>query len=134
VLDDYSRECLMQVVDTSISGVRVARCLDEPIRARGKPGIIVCDNGTEFTSKAMFHWAQDNAVELGFIQPGKPVENAFIESFNGKFRLSCLDLNWFRDLAEARRDIEAWRVHYNEVRPHSSLGYLPPAVYARKAA
>jgi putative transposase len=134
VIDEYSRECLGQVVDTSITGARVSRCLTELIRAHGRPKVVVCDNGTEFTSKALFHWAKDNEIKLGFIRPGKPVENAFVESFNGKFRSGCLDLNWFRSLAEARHDIEAWRQHYNHVRPHSALGYLPPAVYAKQAA
>lgn len=134
VIDEFTRECLGQVVDTSIGGLRVAQHLTQLVEEWGKPEVVVCDNGTEFTSKAMFHWAQDNGVVLGFISPGKPTENAFCESFNGKFRSSCLDLHWFRDMAEARRDIEAWRRHYNEVRPHSSLKYLPPSVFARKAA
>ena len=134
VVDDYSRECIGQVVDTSLSGQRVARCLKDLIQERGKPGSIVCDNGTEFTSKAMFFWSRDNLVRLNFIQPGKPTQNAFVESFNGKFRDSCLNQHWFRSIDEARSIIEMWREDYNEVRPHSSLGYQPPAVFARKVA
>lgn len=134
LVDDYSRECIAQIVDVSISGQRVARCLNELIRERGKPDHIVCDNGTEFTSKAMFFWGRDNRVRLSFIQPGKPTQNAFVESFNGKFRDTCLNQNWFRSLEEARGIIEDWRKDYNEVRPHSSLGYQPPSVFARKIA
>jgi len=134
VIDEYTRECLGQVVATSIGGTRVAGHLTQLVDQWGKPEAIVCDNGTEFTSKAMFQWALDNQVVLGFISPGKPTENAYCESFNGKFRASCLDLHWFRDLAEARRDIGGWRRHYNEVRPHSSLSYLPPSVFAGKVA
>lgn len=130
VIDDFSRECLLQVVDTGISGARVARELGR----LAPPAEIVCDNGPEFTSKALFGWAQDNAVALCFIQPGKPVQNAFVESFNGKFREACLDQHWFRDLEEARTLIEAWRVHYNTVRPHSALRGLPPGAYAKQAA
>jgi putative transposase len=133
VVDDYSRECVGQVVDVSISGLRVARCLDELAVRRGLPRMIVCDNGPEFTGKAMFLWSQRSRVQLHFIQPGKPTQNAFVESFNGKFRDQCLNLNWFRDLAEARNAIDGWRTHYNEVRPHRSLGQ-PPAVFARMAA
>jgi len=133
VVDDHSRECVAQIVDVSISGLRVARCLDALAENRGLPRTIVCDNGPEFTGKEMFFWSQRTRVQLHFIQPGKPTQNAFVESFNGKFRDQCLNLNWFRDLAEARRTIEDWRVHYNEVRPHRSLGH-PPAVFARMAA
>ncbi len=95
---------------------------------------MVCDNGSELTSKAMFFWSQRTRTELHFIQPGKPTQNAFVESFNGSFRDSCLNQHWFRDLVDARCIIDAWRQHYNEERPHSSLGYLSPAQYARQAA
>lgn len=134
VVDDYSRECIGQLVETSISGARLARFLDELVQRRSRPEVIVCDNGPELTSKAMFFWARQQHVRIHFIQPGKPTQNAFVESFNGKFRDGCLNQHWFRDLDDARRIIEAWRTHYNEVRPHSSLGYLPPAVFARRAA
>ena len=134
IIDDYSRECVGQLVDVSLSGMRVARFLDELARTRGLPKVIVCDNGPEFTSKALFFWSRASRVTLHFIQPGKPTQNAFVESFNGKFRDQCLNLYWFRDLDDARRTIEKWRVHYNEVRPHRSLGGQPPAVFARQAA
>jgi len=134
VVDDYSRECVGQITDLAISGIRVARYLHQLVEERGGPEAIVCDNGPEFTSKAMFFWSQDTGVELRFIQPGKPTQNAFVESFNGKFRDTCLNQYWFRDLEEARRSIAAWRKDYNEVRPHSSLNYQPPAVFASKVA
>lgn len=134
IVDDYSRECIGQLADVSISGERVARFLTALCQTRGKPQSIVCDNGTEFTSKAMFFWAKPLNVRLAFIQPGKPTQNAFVESFNGKFRAACLNQHWFRDLAEAREEINQWRQHYNEVRPHSALNYLPPSVYAKKVA
>jgi putative transposase len=126
VVDDYSRECIGQIVDTSITGERVSRLLDEVMRVRSWPEAIVTDNGPEFTSKAMHLWSQRSGVTLRFIQPGKPIQNALVESFNGKFRDACLNEHWFVDLSDARRTIEAWRVHYNTVRPHSSLGFLTP--------
>ena len=134
IMDEFSRECVGQLADVAISGERVSRYLGELINAREKPKAIVCDNGTEFTSKAMFFWAKDNQVALRFIQPGKPTQNAFIESFNDKFRGTCLNLHWFRSLSEAREEIEKWRIDYNQVRPHSSLNYQPPEVFARKIA
>lgn len=134
IVDDYSRECVGQLVDTSICGTAVGRFLDELSRTRALPGTLVSDNGSEFTSKAMFLWSHRTGVKLHFIQPGKPTQNAFIESFNGKFRDTCLNQYWFVDLNDAYSTIDAWRHHYNEVRPHSSLGYLPPAVFARQAA
>lgn len=134
IVDDYSRECVGQLVETSISGHRVARFLEDVKVSRGLPGTIVCDNGPEFTSKALFFWAKASNVRLHFIQPGKPTQNAFVESFNGKFREYCLNLHWFSDLADARRTISNWRTHYNEERPHRSLGGKPPAVFAREVA
>lgn len=134
IVDDYSRECIGQIVDVSISGHQLSRLLDELLTYRCKPHSIVMDNGPELTSKAMFLWSQRTKVNLHFIQPGKPTQNAFVESFNGKFRDNCLNQYWFIDLDDARRTIAAWRKHYNEVRPHSSLGYLPPSVFANKAA
>ncbi len=134
VVDDFSRECIGQLTAVSIGGRQVARFLDQLIEERGKPAMTVSDNGTEFTSKAMFFWAKEKGVTLQFIQPGKPTQNAFVESFNARFRDGCLNQHWFRDLDEARFEIDRWRQHYNEVRPHSSLGYLPPAVYAKQAA
>lgn len=134
IVDDFSRECVGQLTEISISGRRVGRFLDQIAEGRPLPQRIVCDNGTEFTSKAMFFWAKENKVQLQFIQPGKPTQNAFVESFNGKFRDSCLNQHWFRDIEEARYEIDRWREHYNHVRPHSSLGYQPPAVFAKNAA
>jgi len=134
VVDDFTREYVLQVVDTSISGNRVARELDRLANNRSLPETIVCDNGPEFTSKAMFFWAKRTGVKLHFIQPGKPTQNAFVESFNGKFREYCLNLHWFASIADARSIIETWRTHYNHVRPHRSLGKKPPAVFAREVA
>ena len=108
--------------------------LDALALQRGLPRVIVCDNGPEFTGKAMFLWARRQGVTLHFIQPGKPTQNAFAESFNGKFRDQCLNLHWFTSLDDARRVIEDWRRHYNEVRPHRSLGNQPPALFAQQAA
>jgi putative transposase len=132
IVDDYSRECVLQIVDTSISGQRLARELDQ--LKRPLPKTIVVDNGPEFTCKAMFFWAKRVGVKLNFIQPGKPTQNAFVESFNGKFREYGLNLHWFASLADARLTIDNWRSHYNNVRPHRSLGKRPPAVFAREAA
>lgn len=134
IVDDYSRECVSQIVDFSISGHRLARHLAELNNTCGLPKTVVCDNGSELTSKAMFLWSKAFGVRLHFIQPGKPTQNAFVESFNGKFRDSCLNLHWFTDIGDARKAIDQWRKHYNEVRPHSSLGYLPPAKYIRQVA
>jgi putative transposase len=134
LVDDFSRECLLQVVDFSISGQRLTREQDRLAEKRGLPARILLDNGPELTSKAMFFWSKRTSVKLHFIQPGKPTQNAFVESFNGKFRDYCLDLHWFASLADAKDEIENWRVHYNHVRPHRSLGKMPPAVFARQAA
>jgi putative transposase len=134
VVDDYSREMVGQLVSVSISGRRVARFLDELTTQRALPPLIVCDNGPEFTSKAMFFWAKERKTKLGFIQPGKPTQNAFVESLNGKFRNEYLNQHWFRSLDEARREVDQWREHYNQVRPHSSLGYLSPVEFAKRAA
>ena len=134
IVDDFSRECVGQIVDTSISGARLACFLEQLGQERGLPKTLVCDNGTELTSKAMFFWSRNSGVKLHFIQPGKPTQNAFVESFNRTFRDGCLNQHWFRDLGDARREIDDWRRHYNEVRPHSSLGYVTPSDYARRAA
>ncbi len=134
IVDDFTRECVLQVVDFSISGQRLANELDRFSESRKLPRTLVCDNGPEFTSKAMFFWSRRTGAKLHFIQPGKPTQNAFIESFNGKFREYCLNLNWFASLEDARHTIEHWRNHYNEVRPHRSLGKKPPAVFAREVA
>lgn len=114
IVDDFTRECVGQWVDTSISGYRLANVLDHLGQRFGLPSEIVLDNGPELTSKAMFLWSKKTGVKLNFIQPGKPVQNAFCESFNGKFRDNCLNQHWFTSLREARLIIEEWRQHYNE--------------------
>lgn len=134
VVDDYSREMLGQLVSTSINGRQVARFLDQLIEERSKPNKVICDNETAFTSKAMFFWSKETSVKLGFIQPGKPTQNAFVERLNGKFRNECLNMHWFRTLDDARYEIELWREHYNNVRPHGSLNYMPPVEYATRVA
>jgi putative transposase len=130
LMDGYTREALWIEVDTSLPGARVVRVLDWLKQTRGVPEVIQVDNGPEFISQAVDQWAFANEVRLHFIEPGKPVQNAFIESFNGKFRDECLNQNWFVSLAEARQIIEAWRVDYNTARPHSSLGYRTPEEFA----
>jgi len=132
VNDDCCRENLCLVPDTSISGARVARELDALIRIYGKPACIVSDNGTEFTSKAILKWANDNKVEWHYIDPGKPQQNGYIESFNGSLRDECLNEEIFDSLTDARRTLALWRYDYNNVRPHSSLGNKTPAE-ARRA-
>lgn len=134
VVDDFTRECLALVVDTSISGRRVARELTTLIERRGKPCMIVSDNGTEFTSNAILGWTDETGVEWHYIAPGKPMQNAFVESFNGRLRDECLNEHVFRGLAEARRIIAAWREDYNEERPHTSLGGLTPREFATRSS
>ena len=134
IVDDYTRECPGIEVDTSLGGLRVRRVLDRMAGERGLPEAIVVDNGPEFRGRALAAWSEERGVRLEFIQPGKPVQNAYIESFNGRLRDECLNANWFTSLTDARRKIETWRQDYNQQRPHSSLDYLPPAEFARKAA
>jgi putative transposase len=129
VIDEFTRECVTLFADFSIPSLRVTRVLGE---LSAIPQSISIDNGTEFTSQVMDTWAHQNNVKLDFIRPGKPNENAFIESFNGKFRNECLNENWFVSLEEVRRTIEEWRIDYNENRPHSSLGGLTPKEFADK--
>lgn len=126
IIDIATRECLTIDVDTSIKGKRVTRTLDKLVFLRGKPKSIIMDNGSEFTSKILQNWAAKRDIKLSFIQPGKPFQNAFIESFNGKFRDECLNENWFINLKQAKSLIENWRMDYNSHRPHSSLGGLTP--------
>ena len=133
LVDDGSRECLAIEVDHGLSGLRVTRVLDRVAAQRPLPKQIVVDNGPEFTSRVLDAWAYQHRVELHFIRPGKPVDNAFIGSFNGKFRDECLNQHWFLDLDDARTKIEAWRIDYNEVRPHSALGNRTPTEYATQA-
>lgn len=131
VVDDFTRENLALVVDTSLSGVRVARELDRIVRERGRrPCMIVSDNGTEFTSNAILAWADQNVVEWHYIAPGKPMQNGFVESFNGRLRDECLNEHLFDGLADARRIIAAWRADYNDERPHTSLEGLTPSEFA----
>ena len=134
VVDDCTRLCVAIEVDLSLPGERVCRVLDRAAAKYGWPTVIVMDNGPEFTSKALDQWAWERGVTLHFIDPGKPVQNAFVESFNGKFREECLSQNWFTSLDHARREIAAWRYDYNHVRPHKSLGWMTPADAERAAS
>jgi putative transposase len=127
VMDDFSRECLCLVADTSLSGVRVARELDAIIARRGRPLLCVSDNGTELTSTAILKWCQEREVGWHYIAPGKPQQNAFAESFNGRLRDECLNETLFTSLAQARTILMAWQRDYNEVRPHSGLNGRTPA-------
>lgn len=124
VNDDCCRENLCLVADTSISGARVAREIDALVRLYGKPATIVSDNGTEFTSRAILKWADANDVAWHYIDPGKPLQNGFLESFNGSLRDECLNEELFDSLPDARRNLARWRYDYNHVRPHSALGNL----------
>jgi putative transposase len=126
IVDDFTREALALVVDTSIGGHRMARELDILIARRGRPHTIVSDNGTEMTSRAMLEWTNRTGVDWHYIAPGKPQQNGFVESFNGKLRDECLNEEVFSTLAEARAVIERWRIDYNHVRPHSAHGGLTP--------
>ena len=132
LLDRFTRECLAIEVDTSLPAARVRRVLDRVVAVAGKPDSIRVDNGPEFVSAVLKDWAAEQQVELDFTTPGKPTENGHIESFNGKFRDECLSQEWFVSLADARRIIEAWRIDYNTVRPHSALGNLTPLVFAQQ--
>ena len=133
LIDEFNRESLAIDIDHSITGKRVGQILDRVVAARGKPEIIRCDNGPEFISIAMFEWAQDNGVLIYFIEPGKPAQNALIESFHSRFRDDFLNQHWFGTLREAREADEVWRKHYNEKRPHSSLGDITPLEFAASA-
>jgi len=131
VVDDFTRECLALVADSSLSGLRVGRELDAVIARRGKPQTIVSDNGTEFTSVAILRWSQDRGIDWHYTAPGKPTQNAFIESFNGKLRDEMLNETLFRSLGHAREALAIWKNDYNIVRPHSAIGNVPPATYAK---
>jgi putative transposase len=134
LMDGCTREALEIEVDTSLPGLRVVRVLQELKRQGRKPQHIMIDNGPEFVSQVVDQWAYDNGVQLHFITPGRPMENGYIESFNGKFRDECLNENWFSDLADARQKIAAWKWDYNHVRPHSALGYLTPMEFRKSLA
>ena len=131
VVDHFTRESPVIEVDLSLPGARVAQVLDRVGGRRGLPRSIRVDNGPEFTGRALDEWAHRRGVKLEFIRPGKPVENAFIESFNGRIRQECLNQHWFLDLDDARRTIEAWRISYNTNRPHSGIGGRTPAEFAK---
>jgi len=131
VIDDVTKECLAAIADTSISGRRVARELDVVIAWRGRPDLIVSDHGTEFTSNAMLAWAQGHGIAWHFIAPGKPMQNGICEAFNGRMRDELLNETIFYDLGHARQALARWAASYNQTRPHSALGYLTPAAFAR---
>ena len=134
VIDDFTRECVALIADTSLSGTRVARELDAAIAARDRPLMCVSDNGTELTSMAILRWSQERRVEWHYIAPGKPQQNAFAESFIGRLRDECLNETLFSSLSHARAVLTAWRTDYNTVRPHSGLGNITPAAYADLSA
>jgi putative transposase len=130
IVDDVTRECLAAIPDTSISGVRVVRELTGLVGTHGKPGMIVSDNGTELTSAAVLRWAQDQQIEWHYITPGRPMQNGYVESFNGRMRDELLNETIFTSMPQVRAVVAAWRTDYNEQRPHSSLGYQTPAARA----
>jgi putative transposase len=134
IVDIFNRECIAILVDTSISGQVVARLLEHLNETCGLPETLVVDNGPEFTSKAMSQWSYRTGVNLAFIRPGKPMENAYIESFNGRLRDECLNEHWFPTLDAARKIIEAWRIYYNNQRPHSALKNLTPVEFGQLRA
>ena len=132
IVDNFSRECLAIEVDQHIKGEDVVRVVERIKAMRGTPNFIKVDNGPEFISKELDKWAYENKVTLDFSRPGKPTDNAYIESFNGSFRDECLNINWFLSLEDAREKVEEWRREYNEWRPHSSLDNLTPSEYLEK--
>ena len=134
VVDAFTRECLALEVDTSFASRRVTRVLDGIVAERGQPLTIRCDNGPELTSRHFLAWCVERQIELVHIQPGKPTQNARVESFHGRLREECLTVSWFQNLFDARRKIAAWRKEYNEERPHSSLGYRTPKEFAAAQA
>jgi putative transposase len=133
VLDAYTRECLALEVDTSFASRRVTRVLERLIAERGRPENLRCDNGPELTSRHFLAWCVEQKIQLVHIEPGRPMQNGRVESFQGKFRDECLNVSWFRNRWEARAKVESWRQEYNQERPHSSLGYLTPAAFAAAA-
>lgn len=130
VVDAFTRECLALEVDTSFASPRVTRVLEGIVAERGAPQAIRCDNGPELTSRHFLAWCVERRIELRHIQPGKPIQNAQVESFHGRMREECLRVSWFENLFDARSKIAAWRTEYNEQRPHSSLGYRTPKEFA----
>src|SRR5512143_1217996 len=134
VVDAYTRECLALEVDTSFASRRVTRVLEAIVAERGLRQAIRCDNGPELTSRHFLAWCVERQIELVHIQPGKPTQNARVESFHGRLREECLAVSWFQNLFDARRKIALWRIEYNEARPHSSLGYRTPKEFAQQTA
>jgi putative transposase len=134
VLDAYTRECLALEVDTSFASRRVTRVLERLIAERGRPESLRCDNGPELTSRHFLAWGVERKIQLVHIEPGRPMQNGRVESFQGKFRDECLNVNWFRNLWEAREKVASWRREYNQTRPHSSLGYQTPEAFAAGTA
>ena len=134
VLDTYSRECLAIYADQGIKAETVTGVLETLKATRGLPRRIKVDNGPEFISRVLDNWAYFNKVHLDYSRPGRPIDNAWIESFNGSFRDECLNTNWFMSLKDAKMKIETWRKDYNEFRPHSALTYLTPAEFALRQA
>ena len=132
-VDEYTRECLAIEVDSCLSSQRVTRVPEWVIQQRGKPEALRCDNGPEFTSRHFLAWCEEQQIRLIHIQPGRPMQNGRVESFNGRLRDECLNANWFPTMNEAKRKIEAWREEYNRERPHSSLGYRTPAEVGTEA-
>jgi putative transposase len=132
IIDTFTKECFWIEADTSIGGQRVTQVLSKISAIHGLPEQIVVDNGPEFISNALDAWAYERGIKLQFIRPGKPVDNCYMESFNGRFRDECLNENWFMSLDQVRKIIEDWRVDYNQARPHSSLGDLTPAEFKQK--
>ena len=131
IVDNFSRECLAITVNHSLKGKDVVETMSSIFRDLGrKPERVKVDNGSEFISKALDKWAYENKVMLDFSRPGKPTDNAYIESFNGSFRDECLNAHWFMSLNDAREKIETWRIDYNEFRPHSSLNNLTPKEFS----
>ena len=134
VVDGYTRECLAIEVDSCLSGQRVTRVLEWAIAQRGKPAAIRCDNGPEFTSRHFLSWCEEQTIQLVHIQPGKPMQNGRVESFNGRLRDECLNASWFMTLADAKQKIATWREEYNTDRPHSALDYRSPREFAAALA
>ena len=130
LVDSFTRECPALEVDSCLSSRRVTRVLDWVIEQRGAPDAIRCDNGPEFTSRHFLTWCEDRKIRIVYIQAGRPMQNGYVESFNGRFRDECLNEHWFMTMAHARQVIEKWRIEYNTERPHSSLGNLTPSEYA----
>lgn len=133
VVDAFTRECLALEADTSLSSGRVTRVLDRLIEERGRPESVRSDNGPEFTSRHMLAWAEEREIVLVHIQPGRPMQNGHVESFHGRLRDECLNVNWFRAMTDVRTTLEIWRQEYNWERPHSSLAYRTPAEFRQQA-